>query len=385
MKICQICAVQFTAEKFLLDLVDGLQDNGHEVIMVYESNKDSRDLRLDGYCVQNMKISRDFNLLSKFSEIFTLYRYFRNEQFDVVHCHTPIGGLIGRIAAKLAGVKLIYYTVHGFYFHENSNRLEYFFHSNLERILSRITNLMLTVSREDYVTAISRYIIPEQRVVSINNGVDSIRFDPVRVLDRHSLRQGFRIKPDELVIGIVCRLVREKGVVDFLLAATKLKGLIPDSKIIFMIVGETLPSDRDQTLKNEIENYKRILGDSLLLTGYRVDIPDMLSIMDVFCLPSWREGLPVTIIEAMMMNKFVIATNIRGSRELICNSSLGLIVEPKSPDSLLKAFQFCIDNPKKISNEKLFSRQAALEKYEVNSNIKIQVGIIEKYSKGVLN
>jgi len=354
MKICQICAVQFTAEKFLLDLVDGLQDNGHEVIMVYRSNKDERNLRLDGYNVHNMKISRDFNILSKFSEIFSLYRYFRKERFDVVHCHTPIGGLVGRIAARLAGVKFIYYTVHGFYFHENSNKLEYFFHSNLERILGYITDLMFTVSNEDCATAISRSIISEQRVISINNGVDSVRFDPASVSDRFSLRESFRIRPDELVIGIVCRLVREKGVVDFLLAAAKLKDLIPDSKIIFMIVGEALPSDRDQTLKNEIENYKQILGDSLLLTGYRDDIPDMLSIMDVFCLPSWREGLPVTIIEAMMMNKFVIATNIRGSRELICNSNLGLIIEPKSPDSLMSAFQFCIDNPEKISYENLF-------------------------------
>jgi len=377
MKICQVCAVQFTAEKFLLNLVDGLKANGHEVVMMYNADDRKGNFQLNGRQIHSIKITRNFNIFSKFFEIIAIYRYFKKEQYDVVHCHTPIGGLVGRIAAKLAGVEFIIYTVHGFYFHENSSKLAYFIYSNIEKILGKITNLILTVSNEDYSTAISHSIISEKCIAHIGNGVDSTKFDPVAIVNSKSLRNFFKIDSDDFVIGLVSRLVREKGIIEFLSAAEKLQSSNPDWKIKFLVVGEILPSERDQTLKTEMKGYIKTLGDSLILAGSRDDIPNMLSIMNVFCLPSWREGLPVSIIEAMMMNKFVIATNIRGSRELINDPKLGLIVKPKSSNDLVKAFHFCLANPEKISHENLISRKVALEKYEINLNTKFQVGLIE--------
>ena len=377
MKICQVCAVQFTAEKFLLNLVDGLKANGHEVIMMYNAEHCSGDFQLDGRQIHSIKITRNFNIISKFLEIIAMYRFFKKERFDVVHCHTPIGGLVGRIAAKLAGVDFIVYTVHGFYFHENSSKLAYFIYSNIEKILGKFTNLMLTVSKEDYSTAISHSIISEKRVAYIGNGVDSARFDPAITINRKYFRNLFKIDQDDFVIGFVGRLVKEKGIIEFLSAAEKLQRLNPDLRVKFLIVGEVLSSERDQTLNIEMEGYVKNLGNSLILAGSRDDIPNMLSIMDVFCLPSWREGLPVVIIEAMMMNKFVVATNIRGSRELINDSKLGLLVEPGSSNDLVKAFNFCLANTEKISQEGLVSRKVALEKYEINSITKLQVCLIE--------
>jgi len=381
MKICQVCAVQFTAEKFLLNLVDGLKANGHEVVMMYNADDRKGDFQLDGRQIHSVKITRNFNIFSKFFEIITIYRYFKKEQYDVVHCHTPIGGLVGRIAAKLAGVEFIIYTVHGFYFHENSSKLAYFIYSNIEKILGKITNLMLTVSNEDYFTAISRSIISEKCIAHIGNGVDSTKFDPVAIVNSKSLRFFFKIDSDDFVIGLVSRLVREKGIIEFLSAAERLQSSNPDRRIKFLVVGEILPSERDQTLKTEMKGYIKTLGDSLILAGSRDDIPNMLSIMDVFCLPSWREGLPVSIIEAMMMSLPVVATNIRGSREEVIDGETGLLVPVRNSKALIKAIESLYQDRGRCIIMGQYGRKKALKYYNEFNIINRQVELIEYFWK----
>jgi len=152
-----------------------------------------------------------------------------------------------------------------------------------------------------------------------------------------ALRARLGFTPKNRVIGFVGRLVREKGVVELFEAMARVATQFPEARLL--VVGDTLKSDRDtQTIArlNRIITSER-LDDVVRFTGFRDDIPDLLAIMDVFVLPSHREGMPRTILEAMAAGKPVVATNIRGCREEVVDEVTGLLVPVCDPEALAEA------------------------------------------------
>ena len=118
LKVCQLCAVDFTLKHFLLPLVDGMRDAGWEVTAVCSDGPAIAGLRERGYDIETVRIERSFNLFRHIGSTRVLIRVFRARRFDVVHVHTPVAALIGRVAARIAGVPTVVYTAHGFYFHD---------------------------------------------------------------------------------------------------------------------------------------------------------------------------------------------------------------------------------------------------------------------------
>ena len=279
--------------------------------------------------------------------IFKVYKILVKEKYDVVHVHSPIASIIGRVASKLAGIPFVVYTAHGFYFHDKMAKSKYLFYFIIEKFLGNFTDLIFTQSKEDYNIAIKNKFLKKNQIYYIGNGVSPEKFNPsVNKSIKKSYKDKLNIPKDYFVIGTICRLVREKGLIEFLKAAELILNNYP--KTIFLIIGERLSSDYDKNISIELNTAKNKLLDNLKLLGERKDIRELISIMDLFCLPSWREGMPRTIIEAMMMGKPVVGTNIRGSRELIIHKKTGLIVEVKKEKELAQGMRFFIEN-KKIS------------------------------------
>jgi len=119
LKVCQLCAVDFSLKKFLLPLIDGMDRHGWEVTSVCSSGPYVEGLRRSGYRVETIPIARSYNPFLALRSVLMLVLFFRRERFHVLHTHTPVAALIGRIAGRLAGIPLVVYTAHGFYFHEN--------------------------------------------------------------------------------------------------------------------------------------------------------------------------------------------------------------------------------------------------------------------------
>ena len=142
LKVCQLCAVDFSLNHFLLPLIDGMEDKDWEVVAVCSDGPLVHDLRKRGYKIHTTEISRNFNVLSHIKAIINLIKFFRAEKFDIVHVHSPIAALVGRIAAKIASVPLIVYTAHGFYFHDEMSFLKKQIHINLEKILCSFTDIL---------------------------------------------------------------------------------------------------------------------------------------------------------------------------------------------------------------------------------------------------
>lgn len=379
LKVCQLCAVDFTLRHFLLPLIDGMRGAGWNVTAVCSDGPAIPGLRSRGYRIVTMPIARSLNPFAHSRSLLKLVRLFRRERFDVVHAHTPVAALLGRVAARIAGVPVVVYTAHGFYFHDEMPSPKRRAFVLLERIGGWFTDLLFTQSAEDAQAAVTERIAPRERVFAIGNGVDPARFDPAAAGDRLSLRGQLGVPEGAYLIGMIGRQVREKGVVDFLEAAIVTARKNP--RVWFVLVGERLASDHAGGVTAEIERAKTVLGERLILTGLRQDIPELLAAMDLFCLPSHREGMPRTIIEAMMMGKPVVATNIRGSREEVVHEETGLLVPVRDVQALGQAMTRCAADPVWAQRLGIAGRKRALMSYDERRVVAVQLEKIREFSK----
>lgn len=375
LKVCQLCAVDFTLQKFLLPLIDGMRAHGWLVTAVCSDGPGIAGLRQRGYRIETLPIARSMNPVLALRSLVGLYRLFRRERFDILHAHTPVAALIGRIAGWLAGIPLIVYTAHGFYFHDDMPRWKRSFFVTLERLAGYLTDLLFCQSSEDAEDAILEGIAPANRVLAIGNGVDVGRFDPDSVGDGQRVREGLGIPQDVFVVGLIGRQVREKGIAEFLQAVQILGASYP--KLWVLLVGERLESDHADGVQLEFASATAVLGERLVAPGLRGDIPELLAAMDVFCLPSWREGMPRTIIEAMMMAKPVVATNIRGAREEVIPEQTGLLVPVRDPQRLTAAIERLVKDPAWGASLGSAGRERALAHFDEAKVIALQLKRIE--------
>lgn len=379
MNVCQLCAVDFTLKHFLLPLVDGMSSRGWRVTSVCSDGPLVEGMRKSGYRIETVPIARSMNPLLAIRSVVALLRLFRRERFDALHAHTPVAALVGRFAARVAGIPLVIYTAHGFYFHDEMPSWKRSLFVMLERLGGRLTDLLFTQSAEDARAAVLEGIARQDCVTAIGNGVDIARFDPVRHGDGMATREQLGIPRNAFVIGMVGRQVREKGVGEFLSAAVKVGA--DDSKVWFLLVGDRLVSDHAKGVDKEFASAKLALGSRLVAPGLRSDIPELLAAMDLFCLPSWREGMPRTIIEAMMMARPVLATDIRGSREEVVPEETGLLVRTRDSAGLAAAMKRFIADPEWSRSLGRAGRERALLLYD---EAKIVARQLERISQAAL-
>ncbi|MBS1141840.1 MAG: hypothetical protein H6R13_3293 [Proteobacteria bacterium] len=377
LRVCQLCAVDFTLKHFLLPLIDGMQSHGWEVTAVCSDGPEIPGLRARGYAVDTIPIARSLNVFKHAVSVVRLAFYFRQQRFDILHVHTPVAALVARVAAFLARVPVVVYTAHGFYFHDEMPSWKRRLFVSLERFAGRFTDLLFTQSSEDAETAVQERISPVADTLAIGNGVDAGRFDPSVIGDGGEMRRALGIPEEAFVIGIIARQVIEKGIMEFLEAAIAAAGKNPALHIL--MVGERLASDHAGDVAAELEKAGAALGRRLVATGARKDIPELLAAMDVFCLPSWREGMPRTIIEAMMMGKAIIATDIRGSREEVVPGETGLLVPTRSPEALAEAFLALAGDRQKVASMGRKGRDRALALYDEAQVVALQIRRIEQF------
>jgi glycosyltransferase involved in cell wall biosynthesis len=377
MRICQLCAVDFTVEKFLTPLIDEMTNEGWDVVTVCSDGNLVKNLRDKGYYIHTIPISRSINLFKAVRTIILLCIFFRKNKFDIIHVHTPIASFLARIAAKITCKSYIIYTAHGFYFHENMNYIKKNFYIILEKIAGNFTNLLFCQSQEDAIDAVRYSILKKNNIISIGNGVNIANFDFIKYQSYYKIiRDEFNIPFNAKVIGIVARMVREKGYKEFLTSAINLSNIHTD--VYFLLIGEKLESDYDQSINDYLNKAKSILGNKLIDLGLRSDVARLISIMDIFCLPSYREGMPRTIIEAMFLKKPIVATNIRGCREEVVHNKTGLLVSPQNHEELTNALNYLLLNLDIAKQMGENGYKIAKKIYDEKIIIKLQIDVIKE-------
>lgn len=273
------------------------------------------------YCDEyfNIPFSRSPFSLQNIQAFKELKEIIDRGDYQIIHCHTPIGGVVGRLAAGKArrnGTKVIY-TAHGFHFFKGGplqNWVYYF----VEKFLSRKTDVLLTINQEDYERAQRRFHAKETLQIP-GVGIDTARFRNA-VADRQGIRSQFGVSCEDTLlisVGEVRDLKNHKAIIE---AVHQLK----NSRIHYFIVGagEAESSLRDMARDLHVEKQIHFLG-------YRNDVHQLLKVSDIFCFPSYREGLPAALMEAMASGVPVVASQVRGNTDLVADGVNGFLCSPK--------------------------------------------------------
>jgi len=275
--------------------------------------------------------TRGMNLLADARAVRELWHILRRERFDILHTHNPKPGLYGRIAGRIAGVPIVVNTVHGLYAAPDdpaSKRALVYF---LEAIASRFSDAELVQSNEDVETMKRLRLAPHDHVWHLGNGVDIDTFTPDKLgSDRRSaLRDEIGATDDTIVVGAVGRLVAEKGYPELFEAAAGL-----GDGYLVVCIG---PDDRDKSDALPSEMIDEASRAGIRFLGMRTDVDELYGAMDVFILPSHREGFPRSAMEAAASGLPVIATDIRGCRDVVEDRANGYLIPVRDPGAIATA------------------------------------------------
>lgn len=328
-RIAQVATADFSVRSLLSGQIRALQQRGALVTALCNPGHAVPDLERMGIPVVGVPMKRRLSPLQDLASLWRLRRAFKAGRYDAVITHTPKAGLIGPVAARLAGVRAIIHTVHGLLFHEHTPPGLARLFQAAEQWTALWTDWLFFQSREDLETVRRLHMAPAEHLYYIGNGIDLKRFDPAAAGSRDAKRRELGLEPDDFVVGTVSRLVYEKGVGEFLDAAEMLLPTFPQMR--FLVVGPAEPERPDAIPPERI----RSLAETgrFVFTGRRRDMPELYSAMDLFVLASHREGVPRAVMEAGAMGLPVVATRIRGCREIVRDGVTGLLIPVRSaPD-----------------------------------------------------
>jgi glycosyltransferase involved in cell wall biosynthesis len=352
-KIVEITNVDFALRHFVLPLMREMRRRGHEVIGVSAEGDLLTPVRAEGFRVVAAPLARSLSPRAQWRAYRALVRLLRAERPDLVHGHMPISGFLARLAARRAGVQRVAYTCHGFLFNQPGPLWRRAASLGLEWLGGRLTDIYLTVSAEEAADARRLHIA--RHAIAIGNGRDPALFRPDPAA-RARLRAALGVCAGRVVVIVVSRLVRHKGYPELLAAMRALP------EVELWVVGDRLPSDHGEDLEPYFAQSG--LGSRLRRLGYREDIPALLAAADIFVLPSHFEGLPMSIVEAMLTALPVVATHIRGPREQVVDGETGFLVPPRLVAPLSEALGRLAADPALRARMGQAGRARALEHYD---------------------
>jgi glycosyltransferase involved in cell wall biosynthesis len=315
--------------KVVISLSVMAKQAGHDVDVLTTDPCSQEALRQSGIGVVDADVIwRSIRPWRDLKGLLRLYRMLRAGSYTLVHTHTSKGGLVGRLAAKLAGIPIVIHTVHGFAFHEESPRLELCLYSLLEKLAARCCDKVVTVSEFHRDWAERLGIGGPSKLVAIPNGIQASLPEP---RDRRALRASLNLGWDEFVVLATGRLAPQKGLEDLVRAVPLIASRL-DTPLKVVLLG-------DGPLRAGLEALTDACRarDRVVFAGFQAQVSDYLSACDVVALPSLWEGLSIALLEAMAAGKPIVTTRIGSNVEVSRNGECALLVPPHAPAALADA------------------------------------------------
>ena len=283
-----------------------------------------------------------------------LYRFIRRHKIDIVHTHSSKAGVVGRLAARLAGVRVIVHTVHGWSFNDFQARALRRLYIWLERVGALVSSKIIVVSEWDKRKGLREGIGKEEEYELIPYGINYAEFQG----DGIELRDAFGVSSAGFLVGMIACLKPQKAPLDFVALAKKLT--IQKENVKCILVGDGVLRPAIQRL---IRKYH--LEEKVILTGWRKDIPQILSALDVVVLTSLWEGMPIVALEAMASAKPVVVTQTGGVSEVIKEGETGFLVDPSDIAALCDKVSLL------LADEPLRKRVGAQARLSLKENFSI--------------
>lgn len=337
LKIAQVATSDVSVRLLLLDQIKALEADGHEVVAVCAPGPWVESIRGAGVNVETVPMEREIAPMRDARSLLVLRDFFRQQKFDVVHTHTPKAGLLGPLAAQLAGVPHVVHTIHGLLFHDRMGRLRQLMFWLPEKFTATFCDRLLSQSREDVERATQSRLCSAEKIAYLGNGIDVDYFAPCSDSSgrRSEKRRELGIEANDFVVGSVGRLVKEKGFMELFTAAEQVTARRPQVK--FLVIGPREADQNDALDPSYMDDLQR--RGVVRFVNWADDMRPWYAAMDVFVLPSYREGIPRACMEAAAMTRPVIASDIRGCREVVLDGETGLLVSPGDTVSLAGAIE----------------------------------------------
>ncbi len=308
------------AQKQLLSLIDHLNKEKFRLFLF--TAKDGLLIpeasSINGLTIKKSRwLERPISPLKDLLALIEIYLFIKKNNIGIVHTHSSKAGILGRLAARLTKVKIIVHTVHGWSFNDYQPNGERLFFIWLERLSAQFTDKLIVVSNYDKQKGLDNRIGKENQYSLIRYGIEYAEFG----IKDQNIRRELGINTNDLVVCMVSCFKPQKSPQDFIRLAFLVNKALPDVR--FLLVG-------DGILRKKIERLIRKfnLEKQVTLTGWRRDIPRILSAIDVFVLTSLWEGLPTSALESMASSKAIVSTHTGGVAEIIVEGKVGFLVLP---------------------------------------------------------
>ncbi|MGG1573181.1 glycosyltransferase family 4 protein [Fictibacillus sp. NRS-1165] len=334
MKILYVTTISNTVNAFLIPHIQMLINQGHSVDIACNITRPIDEKLLELGCnVHNIEFQR-----SPFKrKNYIAYNYLKNiinqENYDLVHTHTPVASFLTRLACRKLNNTKVLYTAHGFHFYKGAPLINILLYYPLERVLARYTDAIITINEEDFISAKKFKLNMKDSVYKTHGvGIDLDKFSQGNSNEKVDLRKKYRYKNNDFILFYAAELNRNKHQDLLINAVNLLKSEIPNIKLLLAGTG---------SMKEQYEEEVKKLGlqEKVEFLGFRNDIAQLLKLSDVAVASSRREGLPVNLMEAMATGLPLVVTDCRGQRDLVTNEENGFVIDVLDYEAFAKAIK----------------------------------------------
>jgi len=368
MKILFVTTISNTVNSFLIPHIEFLLKQGHHVDIACNIVRDINScLSQQGCKIYKLEFQRSPLKYKNYFAYKKLKKLVMDEKYDLVHTHTPVASAFVRFACrKIKNVKVIY-TAHGFHFYNSAPLRNWMLYYPIEKWLSRYTDIIITINKEDYV--IAKKSFKARKVEYIPGiGLDINKFSNV-VINKSEKRRELGVPKDAFVLLSVGELNKNKNHEVIIKAIANMD----NPKAYYIICGK---GDEEKNLKKLSEVLG--IGDRVKMLGYRNDVNEIYKVADVFVFPSYREGLPVSLMEAMVAELPIVCSDIRGNNDLIENEKNGYLVKANDVDGFTRAIEK-LYKVRKIMKEFVEINNDKVKMYSIKNIIKKMEDIYLSY------
>lgn len=334
-KILIVCTTDSMIWNFLVPHINFMRSKGFVVECACSKTGFFYDELVNmGIVLHEIPFKRNPFRLNNIKAYINLLNLIKSNEYDLIQCHEPVGGAMGRLAGKSCRKEVMYFA-HGFHFYKGAPKktiLYYIF----ERILSYLTDILITINQEDFET--SKKFHAKKNYLIHGIGIDTSRF--TRKINRSYLKSEFNLSLENKYLLSIGELIHRKNHITVIRSLKTLP-----NNIHYLIVGD---GELKKYLINEVQNLG--IADRVHFLGFRKDISLICNAVDIFVFPSLQEGLSVALMEAMAIGLPIIASNIRGNNDLIEDSKGGYLVTDTNPDEYSSKVKLLINNPNLMSN-----------------------------------
>lgn len=345
MKILFVATVRSHIGQFHIPFIKALNDMGVQVDGAYKDNSADKQ-GLDTSALDNVfevPFSRSPYSFDNIKAYKVLKKILKENNYDAVHCHTPMGAVVTRLAAmslRKKGFKVIY-TAHGFHFYKGASKFNWLVFYNIEKFLSKYTDCLITINKEDYLLAKNKKFSSKKIEYVSGVGVNLKEFSQSAYSSKQELRKEYGFDENAFIMIYPADFCQRKNQIMLLKALNKV--CERHSNVKLLLPG--LQTDMQQALDYCKENN---LMDKVEFMGYRRDIFKLDSLADVSVSTSRQEGLPINLIEAMALGNPIIATDVRGNNDLVENGKNGYLVKIDDSDDFANRITELIENPQLV-------------------------------------